>query len=285
MIASGSYFIKNLKIQHQVPKTKIIFRWTKIILVLYGLVGIGIYYLQDYVLFRPQKMDRNLAYDFSMPHRELNIPFDGQTNINIVKFTATAAPKGVVLYFHGNRSNISRYAKFAPNFTKNGYEVWMIDYPGYGKSTGPLTEQRLYDFAEQLYKLAAARFVKDSIVIYGKSLGSGIATWLASRKNCKQLILETPYYSITSLCQRYFPIYPLGRMIHYKIPAYQYLQQVIVPVTIIHGTSDWVITYSNASRLKPFLKPADKFITIEGGGHNNLNDYPLFRQALDSLLK
>ena len=140
----------------------------------------------------------------------------------------------------------------------------MIDYPGYGKSTGPLSEQRLYDFADQLYKLAAARFATDSIVIYGKSLGSGIAAWLASRKNCRQLILETPYYSITSLCQRYFPIYPVGRMIHYKIPTYEYLQKVIAPVTILHGTADGVIPYSNAARLKPFLKPADKFITIEG---------------------
>ena len=267
------------------PKRKIIFRWIKVILMLYGLIGIGIYYLQEKALFRPEALAAGIPYAFSVTHKEINIPFNEQTNISIVQFTAAAAPKGVVLYFHGNRKNISRFAKFAPNFTKNGYEVWMIDYPGYGKSTGPLSEQRLYDFADQLYKLAAARFATDSIVIYGKSLGSGIAAWLASRKNCRQLILETPYYSITSLCQRYFPIYPVGRMIHYKIPTYEYLQKVIAPVTILHGTADGVIPYSNAARLKPFLKPADKFITIEGGSHNDLNDYPLFHQALDSLMK
>jgi alpha-beta hydrolase superfamily lysophospholipase len=267
------------------PKRKILLRWIKVILMLYGLIGIAIYYLQDKVLFRPEKMDSRQAYGFSVPHKEINIPFNDQANISIVEFTTAAAPKGVVLYFHGNRKNIGRFAKFAPNFTKNGYEVWMIDYPGYGKSTGPLTEQRLYDFADQLYKLAAARFARDSIVIYGKSLGSGIAAWLASKKNCRQLILETPYYSITSLCQRYFPIYPVTRMIHYKIPLYQYLQQVIVPVTILHGSSDGVIPYSNAEKLKPFLKPTDKFITIEGGSHNDLNDFPLFHQTLDTLLK
>jgi pimeloyl-ACP methyl ester carboxylesterase len=73
-------------------------------------------------------------------------------------------------------------------------------------------------------------------------------------------------------------------MIHYKIPSYEYLKQVIAPVTIFHGTSDWVITYSNAQRLKPSLKPTDKFITIEGGSHNDLNDFPLFHEKLDSLL-
>ncbi len=252
---------------------------------LYGLIGIAVYYLQEKVLFRPEKMDLHTPYAFPVPHKEINIAFNEQANINIVQFSAGDAPKGVVLYFHGNKKNISRFARFAPNFTKNGYEVWMVDYPGYGKSTGPISEQRLYDFADQLYKLAAARFAKDSIIIYGKSLGSGIAAWLASRKNCRQLILETPYYSITSLCQRYFPIYPVGRMIHYKIPTYQYLQQVIVPVTILHGTADGVITYSNAARLKPYLKPADKFRTIAGVSHNDLNDYPLFHQALDSLMK
>jgi uncharacterized protein len=252
---------------------------------LYGLIGIAVYYMQDTILFHPEKMEKDHSYNFSIPHKEINIPYNDSSNINIIQFVTAAKPKGVVLYFHGNRKNIAWYAKYAPNFTKKGYEVWMIDYPGYGKSTGALTEQRLYDYAEQLYRLAASRFSKDSIILYGKSMGSGLAAYIASRKNCKELILETPYYSITSLAAHYFPIYPVGRIIHYKIPSYQYLQKVIVPVTIFHGTSDGVIPYSNAEKLKPFLKPADQFITIDGGSHNNLNNFPLFHQKLDSLLQ
>jgi len=263
---------------------RILFRWLKIILMIYGLVGIAIFYLQDYILFHPEKMNKEHVYPFKEPHREVNIAYNDSANINIIQFAASTPVKGVVLYFHGNRKNIAWYARYAPNFTKNGYEVWMIDYPGYGKSTGHFSEQRLYDYAEQLYLLATSRFAKDSIVLYGKSMGSGIAAWLASRKNCKQLILETPYYSITSLSAHYFPIYPVERMIHYKIPSYQYLQQVIVPVTIFHGTSDGVIPYSNAKRLQPYLKPSDQFVTIPGGSHNDLNEFPLFHQKLDSLL-
>ena len=252
---------------------------------LYGLIGIAVYYFQDYILFHPEKMAKEHTYDFSLPHKEINIPFNDSCNINIIQFTTAVPCKGVVLYFHGNRKNIAWYAKYAPNFTSHGYEVWMMDYPGYGKSTGVLTEQRLYAYAEQLYILAASRFAKDSIILYGKSMGTGIAACIASRKNCKELILETPYYSITSLSAHYFPMYPVERMIHYKIPAYQYLQQVIVPVTIFHGTSDGVIPFSNAEKLQPFLKASDKFFTIEGGSHNNLNDFPVFHQKLDSLLK
>lgn len=266
-------------------KKRLLFRWIKIILMLYGLIGIAVYYLQDIILFQPEKMEKDHSYNFVVPHREINIPYNDSANINIIQFITGGKVKGVVLYFHGNRKNIAWYAKYAPNFTRNGYEVWMIDYPGYGKSTGVLTEQRLYDYAEQMYLLAASRFAKDSIILYGKSMGTGIAAYIASKKNCRELILETPYYSFTSLAAHYFPIYPVSRIIHYKIPSWQYLQQVIVPVTIFHGTSDGVIPYSNAERLKPFLKPADQFITIEGGSHNDLNNFPLFHQKLDSLLK
>jgi len=268
------------------------FRWIKFVLLVYGSLGIAIYYLQDAILYHPVSLPQGYIYPFKAPYKEINIPYDSLSNINIIRFTVPAspgspapAPKGVVLYLHGNRDNIGRYEKFAPNFTKNGYEVWMMDYAGYGKSTGPVSEQRLYDYAEQLYKLAKAHFAADSITIYGKSLGTGVAAWLASRKNCKQLVLETPYYSMTSLAGYYFPIYPVGRMIHCKIPTFQYLQKVIVPVTILHGSSDWTIPHRNARRLSEFLKPGDAFITIPGGGHNNLNDYPLFHEKLDSLLR
>jgi alpha-beta hydrolase superfamily lysophospholipase len=69
----------------------------------------------------------------------------------------------VVIYFHGNKENINRYAKFATNFTKQGYEVWMEDYPGFGKSVGNRNEKVLYQQAEQVYKLAASKYKKDSI--------------------------------------------------------------------------------------------------------------------------
>jgi hypothetical protein len=264
---------------------KKIFRWTKILLVIYVIIGFGIYWLQDYFIFRGVKIPADQPYQFTVPFKEINIPFNASTNINIVQFSCSNPAKGLVLYFHGNRTNIGRYTRFAPDFTNNGYEVWMIDYPGYGKSTGKLTEQSLYDFALQFYKLGRARFGKDSIIIYGKSLGTGIASWLAAKRECKALILETPYYSLNSLAERYFPIYPIDQIIRYKIPSYEYLREVQAPISIFHGTADWVITYSNAQRLKPSLKQTDEFITIEGGGHHNLNEYPLFHHKLDSLLQ
>jgi len=160
-----------------------------------------------------------------------------------------------------------------------------MDYPGFGKSTGNPSEKKLYDWAMQVYKLARSRFGSDSIILYGKSLGTGIATQLASVRNCKRVILETPYYSIPSLAKRYFFIYPVDWFIHYKIPSWEYIKKIEVPVTIIHGTNDGVIPYSNALRLKELLKPGDEFISIKNGSHNDCYTFKETVEKLDSLLR
>jgi alpha-beta hydrolase superfamily lysophospholipase len=269
----------------QLHKRRKWLRWLNILLVIYLLCGIAFYLLQDRFLFQPVALKRSDPYHFSASNREINVAVDEESNMNVVQFlTNNSLPKGVVLYFHGNRKNIGWYADYASNFTKNGYEAWMIDYPGFGKSTGRLTEQKLYDDALQLYIMARSKFPADSIILYGKSLGTGIASWLAARRSCKQLILETPYYSMTSLVQHYIPIYPVSTLLKYKLPVYKYLGLVNAPVTIFHGTEDRVIPYNNAHRLTAAMHSKDRFITIENAGHNNLNDYPQFHKTLDSLL-
>lgn len=265
-------------------RKKRILRWVKIILILYCLVGILLYSFQNKLLFRPVAVEKNKPYNFSQPHKEVNIPYSDSANMNIVQFTPAAAAKGVVLYFHGNRKNISWYEKFSNTFTKNGYEVWMLDYPCYGKSTGEFTEQMLYDWALVTYKLARARFSRDSIIIYGKSLGTGVAAQLASVRDCKYLLMETPYYRFPSVIGQYAPIYPAEQMIRFKLPVNEYLKKVTAPVIIFHGTDDGVITYRNAKKLKPLLKPGDQFITIDGGSHNDLTTFPIYQQKMDSLL-
>ena len=252
----------------------------------YIIIGVAFYLLQDRILFHPITLKKEQPYDFSFPHTEVNIPIDKQSNLHIVQFhPKDSIKKGVVLYFHGNKKNISRYAYYTSHFTKHGYDVWMIDYPGFGKSTGKFTEKTLYSWADIMYVFAQSKFPEDSIILYGKSMGTGIAAYLASRRNSQRLILETPYYDFPSAVRQYLPIYPVRKMLHYKLPTNEYLKQISVPITIFHGTKDQTIRYNNAKRLQPLLKPTDEFITIKGGGHNNLFRYPLVISKLDSLLR
>ena len=260
--------------------------WIKIILLVYASVGIALFYLQGKIMFHPQKLNADYVYKFKGRFEEINIPFNDTDTINLIKFLPeNIAVRGAVIYFHGNMKNIEHYATFAEPFLKLGYEVWMEDYPGFGKSTGTRTEQKLYDQALQVKKLADAKFHSDSIIIYGKSLGTGIAANVASRTKAKMLILETPYYSIPSLSGSYAFMYPNELMSNYKLPVYQFLPDVPYPVIIFHGTNDGVIPYRCAKKLKPLLKITDAFITVKGASHNNLNATSQYFNAIDSLLK
>ena len=257
----------------------------------YGVIGIIAYHTQEHFLWHAVPVPASTVYNFGgQPHTELNIPIDQTTILNLVEFRADDRPadsmaRGVVLYFHGNRDDVASCSRYAPDFTRKGYEVWIWDYPGFGKSRGELSEQKLYDYALVLYKLARSRWPPSKIILYGRSIGTGIAAQLADVRDCRRLILESPYYSIESLANRYLPVYPWGPMLHYHFPIYSHLPAVTAPVTIFHGTEDRTIPYSNASRLRALLKAGDEFIPIEGAGHNDLRDFPLFREKLDSVLE
>ena len=284
MIRSCPFLFSSLPVMK--TRYKKIWKWVKILAIVYVLGGVALYFLQDYVFFHPVSLKKDHNYDFPEKHKDINIPITENSNLNIVQFFSTdTITKGIVLYFHGNKKNISWYAKYPPYFTKYGYEVWIIDYPGFGKSTGKLTEQTLYDWSNYTYNFARTRFSADNIIIYGKSMGTGIAAHLASIQPCKKLILETPYYDFPSIIKHHIPIYPVDWMIHYKIPTYAYIEKVKAPVTIFHGTGDEVIPYRNAERLKHFLKPGDEFITIKDGEHNDLFKFKETIEKLDSLLK
>jgi alpha-beta hydrolase superfamily lysophospholipase len=242
--------------------------------------GTALYLLQDLLFFHPKKLPSSHRFTFPHPFTELNIPV-GDRNLNVVQFKA-ANTKGIVLYFHGNMRNIERYANQAPLFTQHGYDVWMVDYPGFGKSTGKRTEETMYADAQLLYNIALKEVPAEDIVIYGRSIGTGVASYLAAHQPCQQLVLETPYYSIEAIARYYAPIFPVKSLMHYRFPINEYLPRVKAPITILHGTRDEVIPYRQAKRLASIKEVA--LITIPKGKHNNLSDYPLFQQTIARLL-
>src|SRR3979411_327248 len=108
---------------------KKIFRWAKVLILIYCVIGIAFYYWQDNLLFHPTPVDRKTDYAFSESYTEVNVPYDKETNLNIIQFRPAArseeeahdTAKGVVLYFHGNSENVRHYAPYASDFTHQGY--------------------------------------------------------------------------------------------------------------------------------------------------------------------
>lgn len=240
----------------------VLFRWIKVFLLVYSVIGIAFYYGQDALLFHPEKEDPRKPR-FAQPFTELDIRYDASTALNVVEFKATDRPadslaRGVVLYFPDGSGNVSLHSALFADLTAKGYQVWNMDYPGFGKSKGNRSEQRLYAYALVFYKLARARWKPAQIVIYGKGFGTGIAAQLASVRNCRRLILEDPYYSLTSAYRRFLFLYPLGQLMHYHLPLNRYLPAVTDPVTI----------YDGDRRLRPLLKPGDEYFAEKTGSVN-----------------
>lgn len=266
-------------------RRKTIIRILTVCTIIYALIGIVYFHAQERILFRPVVVDSDFNYDFPMPFRETIIPHHPGADLHITIFPVSndIGRKGIVIYLHGNQENVSWYVDRVPYFTARGYEVWMPDYPGYGKSTGPLEESLFYEYARQAYLMAKADCVPDSIWVYGRSMGTGVAAWLASKVSVRGLVLETPYQSIPELVSTWMPIWPTRRLSRFKFPVSEYLQQVAEPVTIFQGTDDRVNPWSQAAGLKTVLKPGDRFVTIDGGRHNDLPTYPLYTRMLDTL--
>lgn len=241
------------------------------------------YFAQDLFLFHPKSVPQNYQYRFDQEFEETNISFRGR-NVNFIRFLSSGRPKGIILFFHGNMENVEHYKKYPSLFTANGYEFWMIDYPGFGKTTGKITEETLYEQSLFMYEKAARRFPPDSIIIYGKSIGTGIASYLASVRPCQKLILETPYYNMTSLAKSYFPIYPVSLLLKYSFPNNRHLKNISIPVTIFHGTDDEIIPYRHALKLKK-ENPDINLITIDKGKHNDLFEKQNYRSNMKEILK
>jgi uncharacterized protein len=252
------------------------------LVLLYVTCGLLLFLLQDLIFFHPTAVVSSYQYRFEQPYTELNLPVAGN-NLNVVCFEPATSSKGLVLFFHGNMRNVEHYAKYAELITSQGYTLWMPDYPGFGKTTGKRTEERMYNDALLAYAVALKQFPSGKIIIYGKSIGTGVASFLAAQRQSKLLVLETPYYSIRSMAMKYLPMYPFPSMLRYQFPNNEHLKKVQQPVVLIHGTNDELIPVSQARKLHA-ENPGSDLLTISKGGHNDLSDFAVFRAKLAQLL-
>ena len=192
---------------------------------------------------------------------------------------------GVVYYLKGNSRSIKGWGKFAKDFLGKGYDFFMMDYRGFGKSQGKRNERILYSDAQFMYKWLLNKYPEDKIVVFGRSFGSGIAARVASWNNPKMLVLDSPYYSFERTIKRYVGyLLPVNLLLRYKVRTNQYLKMVNCPIYIIHGTRDWLIPFKNSEKLVEENSDRAKLIPIKGAHHNNLPDFPEFHDKLYDVL-
>ncbi len=242
------------------------------------------YFIQEKLIFKPEKLKQNFEYKYDAPFEELFFDIEPGVRINGLHFYKEK-PQGLILYFHGNSRSIKGWAKYAKDFYRYNYDVVLVDYRGFGKSTGKRSEEKLHSDMQFVYDNLAKKYVEDHLIVYGRSLGSGFATKLAVENNPRYLILDAPYFSFKKVVERFLPFLPINWVLRYKLRTDNWIGDVKCPTYILHGTKDRLIPISHSEQLQQ--KNANKItlIRIEGGGHNNLPSFHEYHNFVRDILQ
>ncbi len=253
-------------------------------LMLYAIILAVIYLLQERLVFKPWKLEAGYEFRFEGPFEEHWLKAGPEGEINALLFKTDKARRGVVLYLHGNRGNLQGWAEEYSLFTPLGYDFLVIDYRGFGKSTGLPSEQGIYEDAETAYLWLKERYPEDSIVVYGRSLGSAAASWLGMRHHPRLLALETPYDNIPNVIRAQAGLALPSCLFRLHFRNDHYLKSQNAPVYVFAGTQDQLVPFRLSLRLRPLLPSPAHFIVIRQGEHHNLSAFPHFREQLQRIL-
>ncbi|MDB5228216.1 MAG: Abhydrolase protein [Bacteroidota bacterium] len=241
--------------------------------------------LQRSIIFHPKKLAKDHVFKSDYPLTEYFFEFNIQGNdyfINVVHLRAENS-KGLVFFLHGTFKNIQFAITRVEEYLLNHYDVVIMDYQGYGKSTGKLTEELLHDVVEMTFeKIKDELKYKGEIIICGRSLGTALASNLAGKVNPKKLILISPYYSMPDLFHYHsrfnFP------NLNFRFENYTYLPMVNCETFILHGDRDKLIPSKLSKKLIPHLKDQENYKEISGAGHFDVHTYPKYKEAIKNIL-
>jgi len=235
------------------------------------------------LIFFPEKLDKRYQYSFNQNFEEINLKTADGILLNSVLFKAEHS-KGVILYLHGNAGAINSWGEVASVYNDLDYDVFMPDYRGYGKSEGTInSEKQFFEDIQTVYDSLKARYDESKIIVLGYSIGTGVATKIASSNHPKCLILQAPFYNLTDLAKHIYPIIPTF-VLKYKFQTYKYIQQCSMPIVIFHATADEIIYYNSSVKLKELIKSTDKLITLDGAGHNGITGNAQYLYELKKIL-
>jgi fermentation-respiration switch protein FrsA (DUF1100 family) len=250
------------------------------VIALYFLVALLLYIFQQKLIFHPGKMTKNTNLNLASHQREVFLETRDNETIHAV-YCAGIRPE-VILYFHGNAGDLSGWKFATEDFSALGYAVLIIDYRGYGKSTGQVSEQGMYTDGEAAYEYLTKELhiAPGNILVYGRSIGTGVAVEMATRYPVRGLVLESAYTSLGTLANEKVPFFFPSLYLRFRFNNLQKITKVTCPVVLLHGTQDELIPPAHSQRLAEAIKSQKKLILVKGGGHNDLSSFPEYAQFL-----
>jgi len=238
---------------------------------IYVLLTVALYLMQNRMVFLPNMPGRALTAtpeDAGFAYQDVSI-----TTRNGIRlhgwFIPAKQAKATVLFLHGNAGNISHRLDSIAIFRELGLDTLIIDYRGYGQSTGKPSEQGTYldALAAWEYLVSKRGIAPDKIVIFGRSLGAAVASWLAARTTPGAVILESCFTSALDMAYRLYPFLPVRLITRLKYPAKENVKQLSSPLLVVHSREDEIIPFDMGQSIFA-AAPEPKGMLVLTGDHN-----------------
>ena len=242
-----------------------------------GTLGL-LYASQERLIFHGVPLPADYRFQFDQRFEEIGVPVQGAT-LDALRFIQDD-PRGLVFFIHGNAGNLATWTTGIDFYRHVNYDLFIFDYRGYGKSTGQIeSEDQLAADVRAAWDTIAPRYKGKPIVIYGRSLGTGLAARLARDVDPALLVLVSPYTSLAAIGKREYPFVP-ERLNRYPMRTDAVIGDIRCPILLVHGTADTLIPFSESERLKTLARTPVELLPIPGVGHHDVHRSPVYLDGL-----
>ena len=249
---------------------------------LYLFIGLFLFIIQRNITFnksvKPKKPEKYGLKEIK------EVFIETQDNLKLLAwFQKPKHNNPILIYLHGNSYDIGERAYKIERYINNGWGVFLLSWRGYSGNKGTPTEKNLYIDGQAAIDWVNKNtsYRKTDIILYGESLGCGVAVELCLQDKFKSVILEAPFTSIVDIGQKKYPIYPVKFFTLDKFDNISKIDKISSPLLIINGKNDEVIPYTHGLQLFQKAKEPKKYLCIDEAMHNNLYDFNIDKEVIN----
>ncbi len=242
----------------------------------------SLYIFQDKLIFPAETLPKDHKFTFDMAFTEINISVDGAA-LNALHFKQEDS-KGLIFFLHGNAGHLVDWVTDLEFYRQANYDLFIFDYRGYGKSTSKVQSQaQAENDARVAWDFIAPQYKDKPVVIYGRSIGSALATELAQQVNPALLVLVSPFTSMVDIAKQRYPFAP-SWLLRYPFETNKIIQNVSSEVLLIHGDEDDFIPITHSQKLQQLTQKPSTLLVISGADHSNIHHFDSYINGLSKAL-